>query len=200
MQMDNAQFKHIIERVAAVLAEHEAELIKLDQAIGDGDHGINMKRGSAAVSDIADEITALPFGDAMKKLGMTLVMSIGGASGPLYGTLAMSMGKASADVPDSTTDLAAVLAAGIDGLKARGKSDAGAKTMIDVLVPAQQALASGADVRAAADDGLNATIDMLATKGRAAFLGERSIGHIDPGARSSNLIIHTILDVLEGKV
>lgn len=197
--MDSTVFKHIINHVADVLADHEAELTKLDQAIGDGDHGTNMKRGSAAVVEIVDDIVALPFGAAMKKLGMTLVMSIGGASGPLYGTLAMAMGKASADTPKDSTAMAEVLGNAIVALKARGKSDVGAKTMIDVLVPVQMALANGDDVRATVDQAMTATKPMLATIGRAAFLGDRSIGHIDPGARSSNLITHAILDVLEGK-
>ncbi len=197
--MDSKVLEKIISHVTAVLNEKEAELTKLDQAIGDGDHGINMKRGATAVAAISDEIVALPFGEAMKKIGMTLVMSIGGASGPLYGTLAMSMGKAAADYPQTSNDLAAVLAQGLEGLKARGKSDVGAKTMIDVLSPVQQALANGADVRKTADEALKATAPMLATKGRAAFLGERSIGHIDPGACSSNLIINAICDVLEDK-
>lgn len=197
--MDSKVFKDMITHVAAVLDEHETNLTKLDQAIGDGDHGINMKRGSAAVLAAVDEITALPFGDAMKKLGMTLVMSIGGASGPLYGTLAMSMGKAATDYPASAVEVAELLAAGLDGLKARGKSDVGAKTMIDVFMPVQSALANGGDVRATSVAAMNATAPMLATKGRAAFLGERSVGHVDPGASSANLIINAICDVLEGK-
>lgn len=198
--MDSATFTHMISYVAQVLNVHEDELTKLDQAIGDGDHGINMKRGAGAVLAASEEITALPFGEGMKKLGMTLVMSIGGASGPLYGTLAMSMGKASNDYPQDSAAVAIILAAGVDGLKARGKSDVGAKTMIDVLAPVAAALSEGRDVRSVADTALEATKDMRATKGRAAFLGERSIGHVDPGARSANLIISAISDVLEGKV
>jgi len=197
--MDNEMLKRMIAHASAVLEAKETELTALDQAIGDGDHGINMKRGATAVAAIGDEIAALPFGEAMKKIGLTLVMSVGGASGPLYGTLAMSMGKASDEFPRTSGDVAEVLAQGLEGLKARGKSDVGAKTMIDVLAPVQQALASGADVRKTADDALKATAPMRATKGRAAFLGERSIGHIDPGACSSNLIINAICDVLEDK-
>jgi len=129
-----------------------------------------------------------------------LVMKVGGASGPLYGSLLMGIGKAA---PDGALDRAAVgvmLASGVEAVKARGKSDTGAKTMLDVLVPVQDALAGGggiAEVRAAADAGLAATKDMQATKGRASFLGERSIGHLDPGARSSALLVHAVCDVLE---
>ncbi len=193
-----------IDLVCTRISEHADELTKLDQAIGDGDHGINMKRGFDAVRANSEEITALPFGPALQKLGMTLVMSVGGASGPLYGSLFMAVGKARAEMPDTVAAAAEAFLAGVDAVKARGKSDVGAKTMLDVLVPAQQALAaSDGDsigvLRAAADRGLAETKDMRATKGRAAFLGERSIGHLDPGARSSALILHAICDVLEAR-
>ena len=192
----------MIDAAAGRIAEHAEELTALDQAIGDGDHGINMKRGFDAVAGKADEIADLPFGQALHKLGMTLVMSVGGASGPLYGSLFMAIGKATEEAPTSVTEAAAALQAGIDAVKKRGKSDAGAKTMLDVLVPAHAALADSdgdaiAALRAAADKGLADTKDMRATKGRAAFLGERSVGHLDPGARSSCLLLHTICDVLE---
>ena len=192
----------MIEAAARQIAEHAEELTALDQAIGDGDHGINMKRGFDAVAGKADEIADLPFGQALQKLGMTLVMSVGGASGPLYGSLFMAIGKASGEAPASIPEAAMALQAGIDAVKKRGKSDAGAKTMLDVLVPVQAALAgcdgdAVAAIRSAADKGLADTKDMRATKGRAAFLGERSIGHLDPGARSSCLLLHTVCDVLE---
>ena len=193
-----------IERVCACISEHSDELTKLDQAIGDGDHGINMKRGFDAVRTKSDEITGLAFGAALQKLGMTLVMSVGGASGPLYGSLFMAVGKSTAEMPSDRAEAAAALLAGVEAVKARGKSDIGAKTMLDVLVPAHEALAAADDdaipaLRAAADRGLEDTREMRATKGRAAFLGERSIGHLDPGARSSALILHTICDVLEAR-
>jgi dihydroxyacetone kinase-like protein len=127
-------------------------------------------------------------------------MKVGGASGPLYGSLLMAMGKAGEEAPGDVARLAEVVGAGVEAVKARGKSDVGAKTMLDVLAPVQAALAGGADiaaVRAAADAGLAATEAMRATKGRAAFLGERSVGHLDPGARSSALLVHAVCDVLE---
>lgn len=192
----------LLARVVATIREHAEELTALDQAIGDGDHGINMRRGWDAVADEAEAIAVLPFGQALQKTGMTLVMKVGGASGPLYGTLLMAMGKAGDHMPADAAGARSVLTAGVEAVKARGKSDVGAKTMLDVLQPVAQALAAGEDiagVRRATDQALETTRDMLATKGRAAFLGERSVGHLDPGARSSALMIHAVCDVLEGK-
>jgi phosphoenolpyruvate---glycerone phosphotransferase subunit DhaL len=200
--MGEQLIRMLIAKCNDVIQAHAEELTRLDQPIGDGDHGLNMARGFAAVAAAADEIAALPFGAALQKAGTTLVMKVGGASGPLYGSLLMGMGKAAPDAPRNTAEAASLLAAGIEAVKSRGKSDTGAKTMLDVLIPVQHKLAEGgsvADIRAAADSALAATRDMRATKGRAAFLGERSIGHIDPGARSSALLIHAVCDVLEGK-
>ena len=200
--MGEQLIRALIARCSAVIAAHAEELTTLDQAIGDGDHGLNMARGFGAVAAAIDEIAVQPFGAALQKAGTTLVMKIGGASGPLYGSLLMGMGKATPEAPRSTAEAAAMLAAGIEAVKARGKSELGAKTMLDVLIPVQEALANGArlaEIRAAADSALAATKAMRATKGRAAFLGERSIGHLDPGARSSALLIHAVCDVLEGK-
>lgn len=159
-----------------------------------------MSRGFNAIGEQIDEIAALPFGEALRKAGMTLVMKVGGASGPLYGSALMEMGKSAASRPSNRQETAAIAAAAIAAVKARGKSDAGAKTMLDVMVPVHDAIASGADpagVRSTADAALEATRDMRATIGRAAFLGERSIGHIDPGARSMALLVHAVCDVLE---
>lgn len=197
------QLQRLIAATAATIAAHADELTTLDQAIGDGDHGINMKRGFDAIAAAAEEIGALPLPGALQKAGMTLVMTVGGASGPLYGSLLMGMGKAAG--ADGEADVADLLAEGIEAVKKRGKSEAGEKTMLDVLVPVLAALqAAGAEeltaaARTAADEGLAATKDMLATKGRASFLGERSVGHLDPGARSSALLIHSVCDVIEGK-
>lgn len=204
MTQSTATLLHnLIDACHATVEAHADDLTALDQAIGDGDHGINMKRGFTAVVEARDEIEALGFGEALKKAGMTLVMKVGGASGPLYGSLLMSMGKAADENPPTDAKgIATVLAAGIDAVKARGRSDTGAKTMLDVLVPVLDSLNQGgsiATIRDSADTALAATKDMLATKGRAAFLGERSVGHLDPGAQSSTLLIHAICDVLEGK-
>jgi dihydroxyacetone kinase-like protein len=197
----------IIDAAVETVRDKAEELTGLDQAIGDGDHGINMKRGFDAVADIRDELAGLALPAALQKLGMTLVMKVGGASGPLYGSLFMAMGKALPAGPADLGDVAAMMAEGVDAVKKRGKSGVGEKTMLDVLDPVAQALSDAcaappalpellASLRAAADQGLEATRDMLATKGRASYLGERSVGHLDPGARSSQLLVRAICDVV----
>jgi dihydroxyacetone kinase-like protein len=188
--------------------EHGAYLTELDSAIGDADHGANLIRGMDAVM-AAVEPPPGNAGDLLKKVGMTLVTSVGGASGPLYGTFFL---RAATAVGDATVlDGAALLTAlraGLEGIVARGKAEAGDKTMYDALAPAmgafQEALASGAEpdvaARAAADAaaaGRDATEPMLALKGRASYLGERSVGHVDPGAASSALLLAALADTLE---
>ncbi len=187
----------LIERVHAAVAARADELTALDSAIGDGDHGTNLKRGFDAVLAEKDAIIALPPHEALHKAGMILVMKVGGASGPLYGSLLLGM---AAGLKEGAAP-AAVFGAGVAKLKARGKSDVGAKTMLDVLVPVQDALDAGAglhDIRAAAEAARDATRDMLAKRGRASFLGERSKGHVDPGAASAALLIGAVCDALEG--
>jgi phosphoenolpyruvate---glycerone phosphotransferase subunit DhaL len=187
-------------RAKAVIDAHAAELTALDQAVGDGDHGLNMVRGFDAVAAQAEELAGLGFGAALQKAGMTLVMKVGGASGPLYGSGLMAMGKATAERPTDAAGAAAMLAAGIEAVKARGKSEAGAKTMLDVLVPVLDAYSAGAapaELRRVASESRDATTPMLATRGRASFLGERSRGHHDPGATSAMLLVHAVCDVLE---
>jgi dihydroxyacetone kinase-like protein len=192
----------LLDAVAARIIAAADELTELDSAIGDADHGLNMKRGFEAV--LADKATILAKspGEALKALGMTLVMKVGGASGPLYGTLFMTLGK---ELPAEPTvaDLARALQAAVEALKARGKADFDNKTMLDVLGPVATHLASGTasfdSVRALAAARAEATVPMKAIKGRASFLGDRSIGHMDPGARSSQILIETVCDVLEGK-
>ena len=141
-----------------------------------------------------------PLGEMLKAIGMKLVMKVGGASGPLYGTLAIELGKHMPASP-SRGDLAAAFAAAIEAVKARGKSDLAQKTMLDVLAPVQAKLAEGADLRAIKAEALRAaeaTRPIQALRGRASFLGERSIGHVDPGARSAALFVAAICDTLEG--
>jgi phosphoenolpyruvate---glycerone phosphotransferase subunit DhaL len=197
----------LVDAAVTTIREHAAQLTALDQAIGDGDHGINMRRGFDAIAETRDQLAALPLDQALQKAGMTLVMKVGGASGPLYGSLLMAMGKAGA--PQDVAGVAAAFEAGIEAVKKRGRSDVGAKTMLDVLVPTLGALQAGAaagaatrelsaKLRAVAEEALAATAPMRATKGRASFLGERSIGHLDPGARSSALLIEAVCGVLEG--
>ncbi len=201
MTIVRSLIEYLIESLSKVITESEDELAELDRAIGDGDHGANMKRGFEAILGQLDSIAAKELPDALQAVGMQLVMKVGGASGPLFGTLFMSLGKAISNAPDSD-ELARGFASAIDAVKARGKSDVGCKTMLDVLAPVQQALAAGADfaaIRACASKAAAATIPMQATKGRASYLGERSIGHMDPGSRSSQLMIETICDVLEAR-
>ncbi len=195
--------RRLIKTTAERIIAHAEELTALDRAIGDGDHGINMKRGLDAVLADLDNLAAKPLGEALKAAGMHLVTKVGGASGPLYGTLLMSLGKGLADVPDRAR-LAGAFRAAVDAVKARGKSDLGMKTMLDVLGPVADTLETGGnDVAAAsrrrAADAVAATKPMQAIRGRASFLGERSKGHIDPGARSSQLMVEAVCDVIEGR-
>lgn len=196
----------LIDATAAAIEANAEELTSLDRAIGDADHGVNMKRGFGAILEQREELADLPLAQAIQKAGMTLVMKVGGASGPLYGSLLMSMGKAMPADSVRILGLTAALTEGVAAVKKRGRSEAGEKTMLDVLVPVLAALEDADDsdtgsalarVRSAADEGLSSTKPMLATKGRASYLGERSIGHLDPGARSSCLLIHAVVDVLE---
>ena len=188
----------LIAAVAESVSLHADELTALDQAIGDGDHGLNMKRGFDAVR--ADEaiIAAKPLPDALKAIGTKLVMTIGGASGPLYGTLFMTLGKEWPAEP-SQASLAEALRKAIDAVAARGKSQPGQKTMLDVLYPAQEAFAQGksaGEIVATADAAAEATVPLKAIRGRASFLGDRSIGHMDAGARSSALLVRAIAETI----
>jgi dihydroxyacetone kinase-like protein len=196
MTFDEATRRRLIDAVARRMIAHAEELTALDQAIGDGDHGVNMKRGFEAVLAEIDSHAAKPLPDALKAVGMALVMKVGGASGPLYGTLFMTLGKELPPEP-SKDDLVRALGVAVDAVKTRGKSDVGQKTMLDVLAPIRDALAAGEEPVAAANRAAEATIPMRAVRGRASFLGERSIGHMDPGSRSSTLIIAAIADVVE---
>ena len=204
MMIDRETRKRLIVAVANRVIASADELTDLDRAIGDGDHGTNMRRGFEAVLAAVDELSAKSFGESLKGVGTTLVMRVGGASGPLYGTLFMSLGKTLADEV-SLEQVADAVAAAIDAVKARGKSEAGQKTMLDVFFPVLAVLREGggdfpARLRAAARLAAENTVPMKAIRGRASFLGERSIGHMDPGARSSELIVDAVAEVMEGWV
>lgn len=197
--MDIALARTIVEALARRLIAHTDELTQLDQAIGDGDHGLNMKRGFEAVLADLDALAASDAGTLFTGVGRTLVMKVGGASGPLYGTLFMQLGKSWPAVFDAA-GLHACCKAAVEAVAARGKSQPGQKTMLDVLIPVVAGLEGDSDVaalRASAAARAQATIPMEAQRGRASFLKERSIGHIDPGARSSQLMIEAVCDVLE---
>jgi dihydroxyacetone kinase-like protein len=185
---------------AAAVAEAKDELTALDSAIGDADHGINMDRGMQAVVQKLDADQPGDVPGLMKAVGMTLISKVGGAGGPLYGTLFLKFGQAAP--PDAMTpdDFAASLDAAVAGVRSRGKAEPGDKTMLDALIPAadalRAALADGAGLGAAlaaaadaAEEGARATIPLVARKGRASYLGERSAGHQDPGATSSALLV-----------
>jgi phosphoenolpyruvate---glycerone phosphotransferase subunit DhaL len=202
MMIDRQARKLLFETVAQRVIASTDELTDLDRAIGDGDHGANMRRGFEAVLAAVDELSAKNLGESLKGVGTTLVMKVGGASGPLYGTLFMSLGKTLED--EVTCErVADAFAAAIEAVKARGKSDVGQKTMLDVLFPVLAVLREGGAelpvrLKAAAKAAAEETIPMRAIRGRASFLGERSVGHMDPGARSSALIVDAVVDVMEG--
>jgi dihydroxyacetone kinase-like protein len=195
-----------IKNYAAVLAENRQYLIDLDAAIGDADHGENMHRGFKAVLAKLPEAADKDIGAILKAVGMTLVSSVGGAGGPLYGTFFLQAGGAlSGKLEMELEDWSAALEAGVRGVIQRGKAEPGDKTMVDALLPALEALKSALQDPArregalnasaeAARQGMFATIPLLARKGRASYLGERSIGHQDPGATSSYLLIKTAAD------
>jgi dihydroxyacetone kinase-like protein len=191
---------------AAAMSEHRQELVRLDTAIGDADHGTNMDRGmSRAIQALDDKPPADP-GAVLKAVAMTLVSSVGGAAGPLYGTLLLQMGNALAG--SETVELPAFAAAwrkGAEGVKARGRAELGDKTMLDALEPAVLALESASELdaglaaaAAAARAGMEATIPLQARKGRASYLGERSVDHQDPGATSTSYLLATAAQTLSG--
>jgi phosphoenolpyruvate---glycerone phosphotransferase subunit DhaL len=195
-----------MERFAAEVAENRSYLTKLDGAIGDGDHGTNMDRGMKKALERLQATDGDDIGASLKAVGMALVSSVGGAAGPLYGTFFMQMGQAAAgrsalDLPGFTD----AFDAGIQGVVKRGKAEPGDKTMLDALKPALEALreADGDDVAAAleraaqaAHEGMEATVPMVARKGRASYLGERSAGHQDPGATSSHLLMKSAAEAV----
>ena len=209
--MNNQDVLHWLERTADVLQENRTYLTDLDSAIGDADHGINMDRGFSAVRKKFPEMATMDAATQLRTVGSTLVSTVGGAAGPLYGTAYLRAAGAVAGKQELTSaDVTAMLEAFLGGVVARGKAHTGEKTMVDALTPAlnaaKQALNEGATLEqvtsraaAAAEEGMKATIPMLATKGRASYLGERSIGHQDPGATSSWLILRCLAEVCEGK-
>lgn len=200
MTTDNDVIRNWLERATAVLEQHAAELDELDRAVGDGDHGTNMLRGfRAALDSVVDSDTPAR---NVKHVGMALVGNVGGASGPLFGTFFLRAGQAWGS-PVSTASLARAVRLGLDGVVARGKAEVGDATMVDALAPVAESLeaSAAADVElptavsaavAAAQDGAERTRDMVARRGRASYLGERSLGHPDPGAVSASLLVSTL--------
>jgi dihydroxyacetone kinase-like protein len=198
------QVRDWIRRFADEIAERRMELVRLDTAIGDGDHGTNMDRGMKKAVEKLDGTDGGDIGADLKAVGMALVSSVGGAAGPLYGTLFLQMGTAAAGKDELDLDgWTAAVEAGVKGVQSRGKAEPGDKTMLDALLPAVDALKQGGDIgealtrsAAAAEEGMKATIPLEARKGRASYLGPRSVGHQDPGATSSYLLLRTAAETL----
>jgi dihydroxyacetone kinase-like protein len=194
-------FTPMIQNATQTLVDHLDELTALDQAIGDGDHGLNMKRGALAIQAKLAEMEGKGLHESLKTMGKTCVAMIGGSSGPVFGTLLMTLGKELPPEPTSQ-DFALALRASIEALTRLGKAEVGQKTLLDVLDPVQKMLAAGgpnliARVRQCAFDSAQATADMDATRGRSSFLGDRAKGHVDPGSRSMALIIGSVCDSLQ---
>ncbi len=223
MQFSPALLPRLIQAIANAIETNAEEVTALDQAIGDGDHVTNLQRGIKALVAQSDELAVLDWATAWQKIGMTMMTAVGGASGSLYGTLFVAMSKAARQRPDVSPVLsevegeveqpltlgafAEIFSSGVDAVKQRGKADAGEKTMLDVLIPVAASLRKDAadalamsevleNVARAAIAGMESTRDMLATKGRASFLEERSRGHIDAGAKTSQLMICALASVL----
>lgn len=181
------------------IASHADELTALDQAIGDGDHGANMRRGAEAVRARLDEIAGQSLPDAARTVGTTLVGTVGGASGPIFGTAFLALGKALPEAP-TRADVAGALSEAIEAVERRGKARRGQKTLLDVLHPVRDAVADGADparVAEVAHEAMRATGGLAAQKGRASFLGDRAEGHVDPGSRSAQLVIAALCGALD---
>ena len=200
MSLDAAWARRWIELAAADVAEQRDYLVDLDRAIGDGDHGENMDRGFKAAVEALGQAQPASVAEVLKTVAKTLMSTVGGAAGPLYGTAFLRASKAAGDGDLDGAGVAAVIAGALDGIQARGKATTGEKTMVDAWTPALEAARaaaeSGSDPAAvleaaatAAESGATATEPMRATKGRASYLGERSIGHLDPGAVSTSLIL-----------
>lgn len=199
-----------LSRFRDLVTEQQSYLTDLDSAIGDADHGANMTRGMTAVMEKIGAAPAAAVDELFKSVGMTLVTSVGGASGPLYGTFFLRMGMTAGPVTSlDGAGMSAALRAGLEGVVARGKAEAGDKTMFDAMAPALDAwdetLGGGGDLVAAAsaafaaaEAGRDATIPLVARKGRASYLGERSAGHLDPGATSTALLFQALADTLKG--
>lgn len=207
MQLTPALLPRLIQAIDKTIETNAEEVAALDQAIGDGDHVTNLQRGIKALIAQSDELATLDWVAAWQKIGMTMMTAVGGASGSLYGTLFVAMSKAARERPLDLQVFAEIFTSGVDAVKQRGKADAGEKTMLDVLIPVaaslRQAAADSVALPVALDNvartaiaGMESTRDMLATKGRASFLEERSRGHIDAGAKTSQLMICALVDVL----
>jgi len=207
MKLTPALLPSLIEAIAYTIEKNAEEVTALDQAIGDGDHVINLQRGIYALMAQRDELSQLDWVAAFQKIGMSLMSTVGGASGSLYGTFFITLSKAAREQSLNLQSFTDIFSQGVDAVKHRGKADAGEKTMLDVLIPVADYFRTAAadsvalpevleNIAHIAIAGMDSTRDMLATKGRASFLQERTLGHIDAGAKTSQLIICAIVGVL----
>ena len=206
--MDASFLIKCIDEVHNIIIKNEKEIESLDRAIGDGDHFINLKRGCIAVQSINDELLSLTNSQIFQKIGMKILSTVGGASGPLFATFFLEVAKTIKDSEDELYNFYEGFNQAVNAIKQRGKSDIGQKTMLDVLMPVAVIFKSNIKynidrqkildaIDAEAHKGVLATKDLIPTKGRAAGLGERAVGHIDPGAKSCQLMINAVCRVLK---
>jgi dihydroxyacetone kinase-like protein len=208
--MDSERIIECITAVQSALLARESEIEELDRAIGDGDHFINVRRGCQALAELAPELVPLAPDATFNRIGMKLMTTIGGASGPLLASFFIAMGKSVAGhAKPNGVQFAHAFAAGVESIKQRGKADVGDKTMLDVLIPVSRLLLRLSDegapraqvcarLKEEAERGMLATRDMVASKGRAHSLGERAIGHIDPGSKTCQVAIFAVCDLVAG--
>ena len=204
--MDSETIFNVLNQIKISIDQHKDEIEKLDQEIGDGDHIFNIQRGIKESIDLKYELSGQPPNEILKKIGMKIMTTVGGSSGALFATLLMGMSKKYNNELSDQKNIVAMFAEGVEAMKKRGKADLGEKTMLDVLIPTSNELQKLSDeynvkiiaekIKKAAEKGMLSTKDIIATKGRASFLGERARGHIDPGARSSQLAIEAICNTI----
>jgi len=200
---------NLINNIKIIIIQNKDEIEKLDQQIGDGDHIFNILRGLEEVSKLKDSLIEKSIDQLFKQLGVKIMTTVGGSSGALFATLLIGMSKKYNSQLNNTVNLSNMFTEGVESMKKRGKSDIGEKTMLDVLIPVSKELQKlkneknfkkiAEQIKVIAEKGMLSTKDIIATKGRASFLGERSIGHIDPGARSSQLAIEAICNTILNK-
>jgi len=204
--MDSEKIFNTLNQIKLSIDQHKDEIEKLDQEIGDGDHIFNIQRGIKESLDLKDELNGQAPNEVLKKIGMKIMTTVGGSSGALFATLLLGMSKKYNDELSDQKNIASMVAEGVEAMKKRGKADLGEKTMLDVLIPVSIELEKLSDqedvkhvaekIKEVAEKGMLSTKNLIATKGRASFLGERAKGHIDPGARSSQLAIEAICNTI----
>jgi len=204
--MDSETIFNALNQIKISIDQHKDEIEKLDQEIGDGDHIFNIQRGIKESLNLKDELSEQSPSEVIKKIGIKIMTTVGGSSGALFATLLIGMAKRYNDKLSDQKNVAEMLTEGVEAMKKRGKANLGEKTMLDVLIPVSQELQKLSNekdikniaekIKQTAEKGMLATKDLIATKGRASFLGERAKGHIDPGARSSQLAIEAICDTI----